>query len=122
MKMLATNLISLANRIFHRVQDDSQWAVPLLIETCIENSTKEIDLQNNAKKKRLLSPDLHTQKFITYDTNYTLCNIGQIILDLSWCQSSETLGVADADFNVVAAHLSLEALLQGKDGRVDSII
>lgn len=122
MKMLAANTVGLPNSIFHRVQGDSQWTVPLLIETYIENSTKGNTLVKQCQKKITLSPDLHTQKFIRYDTNYTLCNIGQIVLDLSWCQSSETLRVADADFNVVTAHLSLEAFLQGKNGSVDGII
>lgn len=74
MKMLATNLISLANRIFHRVQDDSQWAVPLLIETCIENSTKEIDLQNNAKKKdySLLTYILKSSLHMIQTTHYAI--------------------------------------------------
>lgn len=30
--------------------------------------------------------------------------------------------IADSDFNIVGSHFTLEALLQGQDGSVDSVL
>ena len=46
---------------------------------------------------------------------------GQVVLDLRWRQLSESLGVADADLDVVLGHLALERLLERENGRVNGV-
>lgn len=51
-----------------------------------------------------------------------LCNVCKVVLDLSWCETTEAPRGADTHLNVVTTHLALKTLFEGQDGCVHCII
>merc|ERR1719193_1291159 len=52
----------------------------------------------------------------------TLLNVRQVVLHLLRCKSAESIAVADPNLYVVLRHLTLEALLEGENSSVHSIL
>lgn len=51
-----------------------------------------------------------------------LRDISEIILNVRWIELPESVRVANANFDIVRGHLSLEALFQRKNGGVNGIV
>ena len=74
------------------------------------------------KESRNLNSFFYLIKIQNTNARSFLSNVGEIVLDLLGREPPEALLVADADLHVVLVHLSLEALLQGEDGRVHGVL
>lgn len=51
-----------------------------------------------------------------------LRNICQVVVNLAGCETTESLGITNANFNIVLSHLSLEAFFQRENSCVHSIL
>ena len=92
-----------------------------------KNSDKTTQLHSSQLHSTVTIKTLSLQSFQTRNKNlYHSCTTilrdgGQVVFDLRWAQSTETIDITDTDFNVILSHLTFKAFLQGQNGCMNGI-